>query len=136
MNIAYFSTRIHTNLVINQVIRLVQEIHDSGINIILYSFEGDGEDYGAVHAFLHDNGLPFHSITHRDQTHMVQEVHDLIRQDHIHIIHCRSYDMTILAAAHFRSCKIIFDVRGLLPYEIFQITNNAVSYTHLTLPTN
>jgi len=124
MNIAYFSTRIHTNLVINQVIRLVQEIHDSGINIILYSFEGDGEDYGAVHALLHDNGLPFHSITHRDQTHMVQEVHDLIRQDHIHIIHCRSYDMTILAAAHFRSCKIIFDVRGLLPYEIFQITNN------------
>jgi len=32
--------------------------------------------------------------------------------------------MTILAAAHFGFCKIIFDVRGLLPYEIFQIKNN------------
>ncbi|MDI6688211.1 MAG: glycosyltransferase [Desulfobacterales bacterium] len=124
MNIAYFSTKTNTNLVINQVIRLIKEIHDSGVNIILYSFEDDGEDYSVVHKFLHDNGLPFHSIRNQDQVNKLKEVHGLIKQDNIHIIHCRSYDMTILAAAYFRSCKTIFDVRGLLPYEIFQIKNN------------
>ena len=124
MNIAYFSTKTNTNLVINQVIRLIKEIHDFVINITLYSFEDDGEDYSVVHKFLHDNGLPFHSIRNQGQVNTLKEVHGLIKQDNIHIIHCRSYDMTILAAAYFRSCKIIFDVRGLLPYEIFQIKNN------------
>ncbi|MBW1740034.1 MAG: glycosyltransferase [Deltaproteobacteria bacterium] len=120
MNIGYFSTRINTNLVINQVVRLIKEIFDSGINIILYSFEEDGNDYSSVHNLLRDYGLPFHSIRNKEQDRKVKDVHGLIEQDDIDIIHCRSYDMTVLAAADFRFCKIIFDVRGLLPYEIFQ----------------
>ncbi|MBW2557912.1 MAG: glycosyltransferase [Deltaproteobacteria bacterium] len=83
MNIAYFSTKTNTNLVINQVIRLVKEIHDSGINIILYSFEDDGEDYSVVHKFLYDNGISFHSITNQDQALRLREVHDLIKRDNI-----------------------------------------------------
>ena len=126
MNIAYFSTKTNTNLVINQVIRLIKEIHDSGINIILYSFEDDGEDYSVVHKFLHDNGLPFHGITDRTEGEKLGRLRNLIEHDRIHIVHCRSYDMTIIAAAHFGFLKIIFDVRSLLPYEIFQIKNNQV----------
>ena len=124
MNIAYFSTKTNTNLVMNQVIRLIKEIHDSGINIILYSFEDDGEDYSVAHKFLHDNSLPFHSITNRTEVEKLRRLNDLIERDRIHIIHCRSYDMTIIAAAYFGFLKIVFDVRSLLPYEIFQIKNN------------